>query len=122
MVPPSAGAVVLVTFPVSDLSNVRLRPAVALAAVGRTGWVPCQITSREYADPAAIEICDADFITGSLAKISYVRPGKLFTANDTIIYANLGTLQGSMANRIVEAVIGLLRPKSGTDPAQSSTV
>jgi hypothetical protein len=28
MVPPSAGAVVLVTFPFSDLSQAKLRPAV----------------------------------------------------------------------------------------------
>ena len=35
MVPPSAGAVVLVTFPFSDLSQAKLRPAVVLAAAGK---------------------------------------------------------------------------------------
>ena len=35
MVAPTAGAVVLVTFPFSDLSQAKLRPAVAIASVGR---------------------------------------------------------------------------------------
>jgi mRNA interferase MazF len=35
VVTPAAGTVVLVPFPFSDLSQVKLRPAVVLAEVGR---------------------------------------------------------------------------------------
>jgi mRNA interferase MazF len=35
MVTPSVGAVVLVPFPFSDLSEAKLRPAVVLADAGR---------------------------------------------------------------------------------------
>jgi hypothetical protein len=80
---PSAGAVVLVPFPFSDLSSAKLRPAAVLAAAGRGDFILCQITSNPYADPAAVELTDAEFASGSLQRTSYARPGKLFTAHES---------------------------------------
>ena len=48
MVTPTAGEVVLVPFPFSDLSQSRVRPALCLADAGRGDWVLCQITSSPY--------------------------------------------------------------------------
>jgi len=81
MVTPVIGAVVAVTFPFSDLSASKLRPALVLADSGKEDWICLQITSKSWADPSAIAIHDDDFQTGSLKRISYARPGKLFTAN-----------------------------------------
>lgn len=81
MVAPTAGAVVLVPFPFSDLSQTKLRPAVVLADAGRGDWILCQITSNPYVDSRAIEITDSSFDAGSLRITSYARPEKLFTAN-----------------------------------------
>ena len=81
MVAPATGAVVLVRFPFSDLSQTKLRPAVVLAAAGRGDWILCQVTSKPYGDSRAIKLEDAAFATGSLRVISFARPGKLFTAN-----------------------------------------
>ena len=39
MVTPAAGAVVLVRFPFSDLSQAKLRPTVVLADAGRGDWI-----------------------------------------------------------------------------------
>jgi mRNA interferase MazF len=50
MVTPSAGAVVLVPFPFSDLSQSKLRPAIVLADAGKGDYVLCQITSNVYSD------------------------------------------------------------------------
>ena len=47
-------------------------------------WVRCQMTSQRYADLAAIEVNNSDFIEGSLTRTSCARPAKLFTANDRI--------------------------------------
>ena len=77
MVTPSAGFVVLVPFPFSDLSASKLRPAVVLADAARGDWILCQITSKSYADPLAIELTGGDFAKGSLHVVSYARPGKL---------------------------------------------
>lgn len=52
---PSAGAIVLVRFPFSDLSQTKLHPAVVLAEAGRGDWILCQVTSKSYGDVRAIK-------------------------------------------------------------------
>lgn len=106
---PAAGSVVLVTFPFSDLSQAKLRPAVVLADAGRADFVLCQVTSNAYADPLAIELQTADFTTGSLHRTSYARPGKLFTANRRLIAQEVGVLRPEALERVVDQVVKLLR-------------
>lgn len=111
MVPSAAGAVVLIPFPFSDLSASRLRPAVALAAVGRGDWILCQITGNPYGDPSAVEIAASDFSSGSLHVVSYARPGKLFTANESLITAEAGQLTPAAFRRVLDAVLDILAPQ-----------
>ncbi len=66
MVTPSAGSVVLVPFPFSDLSHSKMRPAVVLADATKGDWVLCQITSKRYSDRRAIELTDGSFAQCSL--------------------------------------------------------
>ena len=63
MVPLAAGLVVLVRFPFSDLSQTKLRPAVVLANAGRGDWILCQVTSKPYADTAAVVLEPRGFPT-----------------------------------------------------------
>ncbi len=111
MVSPSVGAVVLVRFPFSDLSASKLRPAVVLAAVDRDDWILCQITSNPYADTRAVEIADSDFASGNLMRTSYARPGKLFSANTSLMQRVAGSLTQAKVTAVVDAVVGLIRPK-----------
>lgn len=106
---PSVGGVVLVPFPFSDLSQSKLRPALVLAASGQGDFILCQLTSNSYADPLAIEIANGDLRRGSLHRTSFARPGKLFTANDSLIVREVGVLKPAMQNRVVEAVVQILR-------------
>ena len=105
MVTPSVGAVVLVSFPFSDLSHVKLRPAVVLADVGRNDWILSQITSNPYADEKSIEINENDFSSGTLMRTSYVRPGKLFSCNTSIMVRTVGKLNALKCNTVLEEVI-----------------
>jgi mRNA interferase MazF len=66
VVTPAAGVVVLVSFPFSDLSQAKLRPAVMLATVGRGDWILCQVTSNPYGDSLAVTLTDDSFDVGSL--------------------------------------------------------
>lgn len=109
---PSTGAVVLVPFPFSDLSSSKRRPAVVLADAGRGDWVLCQVTSNPYGDPQAIEVTSSDFSAGSLRTISYVRPGKLFTANRSLIVSQIGTLTAEAFDSVLDAVVELIKPSS----------
>ncbi len=109
MVTPSVGAVVLLPFPFSDLSRSRLRPAVVLADAGRDDWVLCQITSNPYRDPQAVSLSDESFGQGALHRASYVRPGKLFTANLDLMMRQVGVLKPKALKQIIDAVVDLLR-------------
>ena len=92
MVLPSVGDVVVLPFPFSDLSGSKQRPALVLADAGRRDWILCQIASRRYADPRAVELTADAFSQGSLGLVSYARPGKPFTANGAIIIRRAGAL------------------------------
>ena len=108
MVIPTAGTVILVPFPFSNLSQVKLRPAAVLAEVGRGDWILCQITSNPYGDVRAIELMDTDFAMGSLRTTSYARPGKLFTANRNLMTARVGVLKADAFRQVIGAVIAML--------------
>jgi len=106
---PARGAVVLVPFPFSDLSQAKLRPAVVLASAGRGDFVLCQITSNPYGDPLAIELNQADFNRGSLKLTSYARLGKLFTASEQLVQREVGALMPAALDRIVAVTVRLIQ-------------
>ena len=109
MVTPTAGAVVLVPFPFSDLSQAKLRPALILADAGRDDWILCQITSVPFGDPRAIRLTNTDFASGSLQVASYARPGKLFTANQRLMVTRIGRLKVKPFKHIVDVAVQILR-------------
>ncbi len=102
------GVVVLVRFPFSDLSSSKLRPALVLASAGGTDWILCQITSNPYSDPAAVALTVGSFADGGLPRESFVRPGKLFTASESIVVRPVGRLTASAHRTIVEAIVNVL--------------
>jgi mRNA interferase MazF len=99
-----------VNFPFSDLSSAKLRPALCLAQASREDWILCQITSNAYGDPDAEPLDAADFATGGLLIASFARPGKLFTAHQSLISRSVGVLTAASFQRVLEAVIQILRP------------
>lgn len=108
---PSIGSVVMVPFPYSDLSQSKLRPVVVLADAERGDWVLCQITSKPYSDSRAVKLTDADFESGSLQLVSYARPGKLFTGNETNFRREVGVLKSASLQRVRQAASDLLQGK-----------
>lgn len=113
MVTPAAGAVVLVPFPFSDLSQTKLRPALVLADAGRGDWILCQITSNAYGDANAIQLAGDNFESGSLRVVSYARPGKLFTASNSLLIAQVASVKAEPFKRIVDAIVDILNAEIG---------
>ena len=109
MVTPSVGGIVLVPFPFSDLSQAKLRPAIALADAGRGDWILCQVTSNPYGDLRAVHLTPASFGSGSLRSDSYARPVKLFTASRELMVAQVAILSPEAREQLIDAVVAILR-------------
>jgi mRNA interferase MazF len=71
----------------------------------------CQITSNPYGDPIAIALNARDFSFGSLLIASFARPGKLFTASESLVIRCVAKLSEPSFERILDAVVTLLRPE-----------
>lgn len=106
---PAAGAVVLVPFPFSDLSQSKRRPAVVLADAGHGDWILCQVTSRANADARAVQLTDDDFAQGSLRLTSYARRAKLFTAHESLFVFEAGVLRARSLRKITDRVVAVIQ-------------
>ena len=106
----AAGSVILIPFPFSDLSQSKIRPALVLANAERDDWILCQITSKPYADKRAVQLDEADFTGGGLELTSYVRPGKIFTANEALMIETVGQLRAETFRVVLKAVAELFLP------------
>lgn len=104
----AAGSVVLIPFPFSDLSGTKLRPAVVLATLDKGDCILCQVTSQPY-DTQAITLTQQDFAEGSLQRTSYARPGKLFTANDSLLQREAGKLTAQTLHALREQIVKIIR-------------
>ena len=104
----SVGEVVFVAFPFSNFSNHKLGPALLLADVQRGDWILCQITSKPYADAKAIRLESGDFEAGGFSLVSFVRPGKIFTANESLIRKRVGTVTYAKHSAVISTISQIL--------------
>lgn len=104
----AAGEIVLVPFPFSDLSNAKLRPAIVICNSDFDDIVLSQITSKMYDDTNAIKVLPKDCINGSLEKISYIRPLKLFTADSGIVAKRICSVSPDIIKDTKSKVIELI--------------
>ena len=105
----TAGQVVTLPFPYTDLSAGKIRPVLLLARAGREDWIVCQITSNPHIDAHAISIDIGDFTKGGLRHLSYIRPTKLFTAHESLIVSDLGALTQLALRRVGDAVVAIIQ-------------
>jgi len=70
-----SGEVVVVPFPFTDLTSVKVRPALVLASLTRGDVILCQITSQSTGHPEALPIQAVDFLPGGgLHRESFALP------------------------------------------------
>ena len=89
------GDIVLVSFPFTDISSSKRRPALVVSPdsfnQAMQDVVLAAITSQG-ADGGALTIEPGDCIDGILPKTSIVKPAKLFTMHTTLVLKKLCTL------------------------------
>ena len=80
----------------------------------RSAW-PCaqlcilfQVTIKPYANNA-IELNQPEFKEGSLQRVSYARPSKLFTANASLLQQQAGQLTEASFLTLRERVVKTIR-------------
>jgi mRNA interferase MazF len=87
------GDIVLVTFPFTDLSGSKLRPAVILASV-QSDITVCFITTHT-AVPESTDVAVSPDVNNGLHKPSLIRTSKIATLDKILAKGLLGTLDQS---------------------------
>ncbi len=103
------GAVVVIPFPFSDLSQSKRRPALVVAPLEGNDAILCQITSKAIKDKYAISIDEVDFESGGLRQAGNIRPNRLFTADNRIILYLVGVIKKDKLTQAIEKVVEIIR-------------
>lgn len=96
----AVGQVVSSAFPFSDLTTKKLRPAIIVAIADFDDIILCQITSKTYSSSKPVTLAISDFVQGKLPLDSYVRPDKIFTADQAIVHTVYGTVSAAKLQQI----------------------
>ena len=70
------GDIVVLSYPFSDFSALKRRPALVIADLDGDDVILCQITSQAKMDRYALKLQDEDFTDGKLNIQSVIRPNK----------------------------------------------
>lgn len=103
------GDVVVVSFPFTDLSASKKRPALVLAKLQGDDLILCQITGKEKDDKYAVSLENSDFKKGSLNVSSIIRPNKLVTTNKKIINYKIGSLKENKLKEVNNKLINIFK-------------
>jgi mRNA interferase MazF len=71
--------------------------------------VLCQVTSNPYGDPVAVPLLANSFASGGLSRDSFARPGKLFTASESVVVRVAGSLTPTAHSNLVSSVVRVLQ-------------
>ncbi len=102
------GDVVVIPFPFSDLSFIKLRPALIIVELKNGDVMLCQITSKQKTDGFSISLDKNDFILGGLDQLSFIRPNRIFTAEKSIIKYKAGSIRFEKQQEVRNGIVSLL--------------
>lgn len=105
------GDIVLVSFPFTDLTSSKRRPALVISpnAFNEHGedLVLVAITSQEP-DDRAVAIGSGDCVDGTLPKPSYVKVAKIFTMHSTLLLKRICVLRQEKLAEVLHELRGFL--------------
>jgi mRNA interferase MazF len=76
-----------------------------------TDLILCQITSKYHAGTGSIPLYPHDMSTGVLKDLSYIRPDKLFTADEAMIQYTLGHVNNIIIKTVVDVIVSIIQSK-----------
>lgn len=110
--------IVLMKFPQSNLAIGKLRP-VLVVRKGKDDfgdWIVCMVSSqvrnaiRDFDE--VIGLRDDDFAQSGLKGESVVRVGRVFTANESVFKAILGSISSKRLYRIRQTLSAHIKPET----------
>lgn len=99
------GQVITCSFPFSDLTGKKIRPALIVAIVDFDNLILCQITSKKYSSSDPVKLTKTDFRKGSLPIESFIRTDKIFTADPSMI----NNIYGHLSNEKIQETLTKIR-------------
>jgi mRNA interferase MazF len=103
----TVGDVVIMQFPYADFKVFKKRPALVIGIAEMDCSIICQISSKRNGSRSVV-IDDTDFEEGGLRVVSYVRPDKIYTAQNALFVSRVGRLDDSKITEIRHAVTDAL--------------
>lgn len=103
------GDIVVFSYPFSDFSSQKRRPALVIASPEGNDLIVCQITSITHFDLYSIDLTEKDFISGSLNLKSHIRPNKIISADKKIILYRAGKISQKKLSEVVNSIIDLIK-------------
>ena len=102
------GDIVLVSFPFTDLTSSKRRPALVLSpdsfnAAGED-LVLAAVTSHITDDPNAVHLWRGDFAEGGIPKPSMVKATKLFAMHSSLIAKRIGALRIEKTEEVLRSL------------------
>jgi mRNA interferase MazF len=102
----SRGDVLLISFPLSDLSDIKRRPALVVLDTGDEDVLVARVTSQEPRSAYDVEL--HDWRDAGLLLPSIVRLDKLATLKKNLTVRTLGRLSDSDLERVESILRGML--------------
>jgi len=102
--------IVLIPFPYSDLSSLKLRPALIISnkKVNRTeDRICCLVTSNKTEE--GIKIDKEDYAEGRLPFDSWVKPHRIFTIHQKIVKKKLCKIDAGLHEKILHKLYDYIK-------------
>ncbi len=102
------GDVVVIPFSFSDLSQSKRRPTLVISNSQSNDIILCQITSKIKNDPYGILLTNQDFRYGELSRKSYIRPHRIFTADQNLIIYKIGQIDVKKLDEVITTIVEII--------------
>jgi mRNA interferase MazF len=103
------GEVIILSFPYSDWTEEKYRPALVLAIPKKDELISCQITSQNTRPGFTVNLTKEDFLYGGLeVNPSYIRPDVIFTADPEIVQGSVGKLKPEKTDEVMQILFSIL--------------
>ena len=106
-----AGDIVVVSFPFTDFSSARKRPALVLSNVENNDILICEITSIMRNDSYVVYLENEDLESGKLKVRSIIRPNRIVTIHQSKINYKFGRIKDFKLQEVLEKIKMVFRLK-----------